>query len=280
MTTDPRVEELQLQLRRMEHEKSSHASRAERYRDILDQLPLAICRLHTDGVLGFANRACCDVLGQPIEDMIGRNFLALCDATQRSNCETSWRRLCEDMPQVQVPATAPGGTHWTFHAILEADGSLIAMQAVGHAAAVTPSRQQIDTRPTTANVPEIEPATQSTILVVDDEDMVCTLAQKVLEKFGFKVLKAQTGRDALDIFRLHRLSISVVLLDMSLPDIDGKRVFTELRQLSPQIPVIISSGYDSVSHQRFNREDVSFLPKPYMPDQLISVVRDLLPSGD
>ena len=74
MSADPHVEELQLRIRRLERESASHASRAERYRNILDQLPVAVARLHTDGVVGFANVACCEALGLGIEDIIGRGF--------------------------------------------------------------------------------------------------------------------------------------------------------------------------------------------------------------
>ena len=127
-------------------------------------------------------------------------------------------------------------------------------------------------QPDTAEAPSLG----STILVVDDEMMVCTLAQKVLEKFGYRVLVAQNGRQALDMFHQKLPTIGAVLLDMSLPDIDGQRVLKELRELKPRLPVIVSSGYEALSHQRFQANEVIFLPKPYMPDQLISKVREVL----
>lgn len=276
MPADPRVEELHLQIRRLESASVNHAARAERYRDILDHLPIAVARLHTDGVVGFANRACCEALGLGIEDIIGRSFAVLCAPEQRVRCEAAWKRLEEPNILVDVPALTQGSTRWTFQGIFASNGALESMQVCGQpdtGLTLGVSESEPGTAETAASTP---PIADSTILVVDDEKMVCTLAQKVLEKYGYRVLVAQTGREAMDMFHQHLPSIGAVLLDMSLPDIDGQRVLKELRELKPQLPVIVSSGYEALSHQRFQANEVIFLPKPYMPDQLISKVREVL----
>lgn len=282
MTTDQRVEELELQLRRLAQERTSLAQRAQRYRDILDRLPQAVCRLHPDGVFGFVNRACCEALGADLADLIGRNFLTTCRADVGQRCETGWQRLTPDAPTVEVACDGERGVLvWTFEGLFDTQGTLEGIQAYCHVSRRTPpaQAQQDDD---TAEVPVVSAAAspgnaEHKILVVDDENMVCTLAQKVLERFGFQVLVAKTGQRALDTFKAHHPHISVVLLDMSLPDIDGQKVLDAMRQLQPEVRVVVSSGYDSLSHGLQNASHgVSFLPKPYMPDQLVSKVREMI----
>lgn len=290
MNVDPRVEELQLQIRRLEQESANQAHRAQRYRDILDRLPQAVCRLHKDGVIGFVNRSGSEALGAPPGELIGRNFLSLCTPDDRKRYESAWRQLDVNTTQVEVACDDDpgGGSAWTFDGIFDSQGKLESIQAYRHISAqISPDAStESDTVPgptvpgstTPGDAPSAsQPASRRRVLVVDDEDMVCTLAEKVLERFGFDVQVAKTGNRALEIFQAQHRSICVVLLDMSLPDIDGKHVFDKMRQLRSDIPVIISSGYDSLSAgHRLASQGVSFLPKPYMPDQLVQKVREML----
>ena len=116
------------------------------------------------------------------------------------------------------------------------------------------------------------------VLVVDDEQMVRILAKRVLEKFGFQVMSAEDGRQAIEIFRPHAPEFVAVLLDVTMPVLGGAETLHELRRLRPDLRVILSSGYDEhqatarIAHQ----EVVGFLPKPYLPTDLIAKVREAL----
>ena len=137
-------------------------------------------------------------------------------------------------------------------------------------------------------VPEIAPAPfdnvtwrgSGLILVVDDEPMVRSLARRVLEKFGFRVMTAEDGLKALEIFRPHGAEIVAVLLDVTMPNLDGTETFREMRRLRPDVKVILSSGYDQ--HDAvgaLGREGLAgFLHKPYLPMDLIDRVRGVLES--
>ncbi len=116
------------------------------------------------------------------------------------------------------------------------------------------------------------------MLVVDDELMVRILAKRVLEKFGFQVMTAEDGEKAIEIFRPHAPEFVGVLLDVTMPKLDGAETFRELRQLRPDLKVILSSGYDErQATQRIAREGLAgFLPKPYLPMDLIEKVREAL----
>ncbi len=116
------------------------------------------------------------------------------------------------------------------------------------------------------------------MLVVDDEPTVRGLARRVLEKFGFRVMTAEDGLRALEIFRPHSAEIACVLLDVTMPNLDGAETFREMRQLRPEVKVILSSGYDQREAMRKidTAELAGFLHKPYLPMELVERVREAL----
>lgn len=104
-----------------------------------------------------------------------------------------------------------------------------------------------------------------TILVVDDEPTLCELAKAMLIHLGYSVLVAKDGIEALEVFRLHRESIRCVLCDLSMPRMDGWQTLSALRRLAPNLPVILSSGYDKVHAMvgHHSQHPQFFLGKPY-----------------
>lgn len=117
-----------------------------------------------------------------------------------------------------------------------------------------------------------------TILVVDDEPMVRYVMTTVLSSTGFKVLEAEDGREGLRIFAEHDDEIRAVLLDLSMPNMDGGETFLEMHRLNPEVPVVLLSGYaepDSV--ERLSTEGLAgFLVKPFKPVALVEKVREIL----
>ncbi len=136
---------------------------------------------------------------------------------------------------------------------------------------------------TAATVAAPVPATQAwrgagLVLVVDDERMVRSLARRVLEKFGFRVMTAQDGLKALEIFRPHRAEFVAVLLDVTMPNLDGAETLNEMLRLRPDVKVILSSGYDErEATRKIARGGIAtFLHKPYLPIELIDRLREVL----
>jgi PAS domain S-box-containing protein len=119
----------------------------------------------------------------------------------------------------------------------------------------------------------------ATVLVVDDEEMVRRIAQATLEARGFHVLVAADGRDAIAQARQHN-DLAVVLLDLTMPVMDGEEAIDEILAARPGVRVIVSTGYerrDAVA--RFGRKHVAaFLQKPYTSGQLTEKV-DLVLAG-
>lgn len=116
------------------------------------------------------------------------------------------------------------------------------------------------------------------ILVADDEEMVRELARRVLEEAGFEVLLAADGREAVQLFQQHPRDIAVVLLDMTMPRLSGEEVYLRLRELDPDIPIILTSGYtEQLAIGRFSPGGLAgFLQKPYRPADLLAKMQRVM----
>ena len=117
-----------------------------------------------------------------------------------------------------------------------------------------------------------------TVLLVDDEESVRNLGNRMLERLGFKVLIAVDGQQALETFRELHNEIVLVILDLTMPYMDGEETFRELRRIDQKVRVIMSSGYtESEITPRFAGKRLSgFLQKPYTLDTLTQRLRDVL----
>jgi signal transduction histidine kinase len=114
-----------------------------------------------------------------------------------------------------------------------------------------------------------------TILIIDDEDVVRRAARMALEHFGYSVFESPDGRDGADLFmRLHD-RISAVLLDLTMPHMDGHDVWTYIRRLRPDMGVVISSGFEESAAMRQFTEDPAliFIQKPYTAAALVHKIR-------
>ncbi|MCB9366642.1 MAG: PAS domain-containing protein [Calditrichaeota bacterium] len=119
---------------------------------------------------------------------------------------------------------------------------------------------------------------QETILMVDDEPVILELGREVLEQFGYTVITADDGQEAVDAFRQRRDQIDMVIMDLRLPRMNGEEVVALMLSEKPDIPVILSSGLpESESHYRnINLGSVAFIQKPYRPSELLAAVREVL----
>lgn len=109
-----------------------------------------------------------------------------------------------------------------------------------------------------------------TVLVVDDEATIRSVATRMLEKLGFKVLVAEDGAVGVDLFREHAPTIVCVLLDMTMPNLDGVATFRALRRIKRDVQVILMSGYNEqdVTSQFAGKGLAGFLSKPFTVEDL------------
>jgi DNA-binding response OmpR family regulator len=115
------------------------------------------------------------------------------------------------------------------------------------------------------------------VLIVDDERTVRDVARAAFEIAGFSVEAAESGEQALDEFRREPDRFALVVLDLTLPGISGRRVFHELRATRPGIPILLTSGFsaeeavDLVAQPR-----AGFVPKPWRPQELVQQAQSLM----
>jgi PAS domain S-box-containing protein len=116
------------------------------------------------------------------------------------------------------------------------------------------------------------------ILVVDDDETVRTVARQALELKGFQVMEAEDGRAAVALIRDHGDAVGVVLLDMTMPHMDGETAFREMRHIRPDLRVILSSGYNEMeAMNRFLGKGLKgFIQKPYGPRELLAKIQKAL----
>jgi CheY-like chemotaxis protein len=117
--------------------------------------------------------------------------------------------------------------------------------------------------------------------VVDDEPAVRRLAMTALERTGFKTILAEDGGEGVALFQERREEIDAILLDLTMPGMDGREALEEIRALDQSIPVILSSGYsEDVALQGVSEgASIRFLRKPYSPETLCEMVTSLTGKG-
>ncbi len=117
-----------------------------------------------------------------------------------------------------------------------------------------------------------------TLLVVDDQPAVRLIARRMLDDAGFQVVEAGSGRAAVELVDAG-VHIDLALIDLTMPDGDGLQTIKQLRVRSPELPVVLMSGFDMnevLSKEQDKPEDLFFIDKPFSQQQLTSVVRELL----
>ncbi len=117
-----------------------------------------------------------------------------------------------------------------------------------------------------------------TILFIDDEVAIRQLAKTVLEQYGYRVLLAGDGVEAVGIFQREIDRVHLVVLDLMMPRRSGEEVFRELRALAPGVKILISSGHPPAGGDlsALGGPAAGFISKPYHPDDLARKVRALL----
>jgi len=119
---------------------------------------------------------------------------------------------------------------------------------------------------------------KETIFLVDDEDMIIDTGREMLEEMGYTVLPAKSGMEAIDIYRERGDQISMVILDMIMPQMGGGDTYDRLKELDPQVKVLLSSGYslDDQAAEILGRGYSGFIQKPFDMKEISHKIRGIL----
>lgn len=118
------------------------------------------------------------------------------------------------------------------------------------------------------------PAFKLNILLIDDEFMVLELASEILTYLGHKVYIANSGLDGLKIYKENQNIIDVIIVDLLMPDMNGKEFYDKVRAFDSDVPIIISTGISDAKEKETlkNLQVVNFLEKPYTVPQLEAII--------
>ncbi len=121
-------------------------------------------------------------------------------------------------------------------------------------------------------------STNALVLVIDDDEVVRDVTTRLLQRWGITVITAENGRDGLDVFHQHERDISLVLLDLTMPQMDGEKTFNQIRATNTTTPIVMMSGYSTDDMtQRLGVSGVSgMIQKPYDVKKLKELIQGLL----
>jgi CheY-like chemotaxis protein len=126
------------------------------------------------------------------------------------------------------------------------------------------------------------PATTRTILIVDDEEMVLTLGRVILERKGYNVRVALSGAQALELCRESEVRPDCIIVDYTMPDMNGRETLLAIRKILPAVPALISSGYsdDEIAEEIAGISVSGMIHKPYRQESLLAAIEAAFASAD
>ncbi len=121
---------------------------------------------------------------------------------------------------------------------------------------------------------------RETILFVDDEDMIIDVGQDMLRAAGYEVLLARNGKEAIEVYEKNKDKVALVILDMIMPDMGGGEAYDRMKEINPDIKVLLSSGYsiNGQASEILDRGCDGFIQKPFNMSQVSQRIREILDS--
>jgi CheY-like chemotaxis protein len=134
----------------------------------------------------------------------------------------------------------------------------------------------------TADEPPSPEEGRETVLIAEDDATIRLLTRTILNKFGYTVIEAADGEEAVSKFREHRDAVKLIILDVVMPKMSGKEVHDAIIAIKPDVKTLYVSGYnaDVVRNKGITEESRNFILKPVSPLDLLRMVRRVLDSGD
>jgi PAS domain S-box-containing protein len=218
-----------------------------------------------------------------IEASRGLHALITVSDTGTGIDKASSDRIFEPFYTTKKPGQGTGLGLAMVYGIVKAHGGHITVHSepgAGTSFEIYLPAHQVETEPDVAKSSQFGAFGDGTILLADDEELVRSLGQRILERTGYKILTAGNGREALEIYRQNKDEISLVILDLIMPVMDGKQCLDEILKINPQAKVLIASGYspDGATKEILEGRAQGLVNKPYEIKQMVKSVREALDS--
>lgn len=122
------------------------------------------------------------------------------------------------------------------------------------------------------------PHGEETILLVDDDETTLEIVTDMLSRFGYNIIRANNGESALDFIKQEETSIHLVILDMNMPGMNGRDCLKEIKKISSQMKVIISTGDPgTISGEKSDQDNASgYITKPFRLQDILTQIRNVL----
>ncbi len=121
---------------------------------------------------------------------------------------------------------------------------------------------------------------KETVFLIDDDEIVVDVSEMILKNSGYDVVNAKSGKEAIEVYKENHSRIDMVILDMILPDMGGGDTYDRLKEINPEIKVLLASGYDIDYQGRdiMERGCDGFIQKPFNMNELLEKIRGILTS--
>jgi len=231
------------------------------------------CNVDLDHAYGLAH----------LEASVGPHvLLSISDTGCGMDAETR-RRIFEPFYTTQEVGQGSGlGLSMVYGMIKNHNGHIVCDSEPGQGACFKlyfPVIHPVPSMPTAeATVKPAHPSGSETILVVDDETMILDLAETILSRFGYKVIRAENGEQALTVMADQTGQIDLVILDLNMPGMGGHSCLEALAARYPGLPVLLASGYSPNGSVRDTLASgaAGFIGKPYQLKEMLKVVRHII----
>jgi len=117
-----------------------------------------------------------------------------------------------------------------------------------------------------------------TVLVADDESAIRDITTSLLERLGFRVITAADGFETVDLYTEHAEEVSVLLMDINMPRLNGLEATLRIRHINPKVPVLFMSGYprEQVMDRFGKQPHTDFIKKPFQSNELAVAIRGVM----
>jgi len=229
-------------------------------------------RLSTRGVAGSALQERFSEAREPLYAMFEAQFAPGADSGTTPSAQPGWERR-RDLSLVMVESIV--ASHRGCFEAVPLEGGAVAFRLYFP---TLPDPEPVPAVPAPAHIAPPEGSSEpGTVLIVDDEESLLHALGFALERRGLRVLKARDGLDAVETYRQHASRIALVLCDLGLPRMSGWEAFMKMKEISPDVRVIVMSGHlEPTLHAEMLRAGArGFLQKPFAIAKAVSTVEEL-----